>query len=206
MDPAPIKYAPRSPGDVVDLILRHPFAWIVSAHDGFSATPAPLLPDLDADGALIGFKGHFGRGNPHLARLQAQPRCLILFMGEHGYISPSWMTDRTQAPSWNYESATFECELRLLDQPDEPLQHLIELTDVHEAGRPNAWAVGDMGERYHRLSRGVIAFQAAILESRPVFKLGQDERRDVFADIMAGLAHTDQTALVEQMTRQIEPD
>jgi hypothetical protein len=63
-----------------------------------------------------------------------------------------------------------------------------------------------MGERYHRLSRGVIAFQAAILESRPVFKLGQDERRDVFADIMAGLAHTGQTALAEQMTRQIEPD
>lgn len=199
MDPTPSKYAAASDDEILDLVRRHPFAWIVSADDGFAATPLPLLPERDAQGALVALRGHFGRGSLHLQRLRARPVCLILFMGEQGYVSPSWMADRTQAPTWNYESVAFECELRFLEQSADVTDHLSELTAVHEQGRPDSWGLADMGERYSRLATGVTPFRAEIRARRAVFKLGQDERPDVYADILAGLDRSGSAPLADRM-------
>lgn len=49
-----MKYAPRSPDDIVTLIGDHPLCWIVSHSEaGFGATPLPLLAECNADGALV---------------------------------------------------------------------------------------------------------------------------------------------------------
>lgn len=198
MFPAPAKYAARSDADVLKLVTEHPFAWVVSA-DGQSATPLPLRPLTDATGALTGFLGHFARGNPQLDVLRAAPQATMLFMGPHGYISPSWMADRTQAPSWNYASAAFDCDLEFIDSVEELRALMDDLIGAMEAGRAKAWAAADMGERYDRLSRGVVGFRARIREARPVFKLGQDERDTEFAEILAGLRAEGQGGLADWM-------
>ena len=186
---------------MLDLVRRHPFAWVVSANGGFSATPLPLRPGLDADGRHVALIGHFGRSNPQIARLRADPRALVLFMGEHGYVSPSWMDDRTQAPSWNYACAAFECQVTFTETPAETEALLSDLVDAMEAGRPKAWAMAEMGPRYAGLSRGVVGFRADIRSRRAVFKLGQDERDDVFADILDGLRREGETPLADLMAQ-----
>lgn len=187
MDPGPAKYAPRSDADVLALVRDHPFAWVVSESGGFSATPLPLRPALDGEGRLVALIGHFARSNPQLARLRAAPRALMLFMGAHGYVSPSWMADRTQAPTWNYAAAAFACDLTFVEDAAGIEAMLRELVGGMEVGRANAWSVDEMGRRYAGLSRGVVGFRAEIRERKAIFKLGQDERDDVFADILAGL-------------------
>jgi hypothetical protein len=57
-----------------------------------------------------------------------------------------------------------------------------------EAERPHAWRLENMGPRYQRLARGIIGFRAGVRERRPRFKLGQDERPDVFREILQGLS------------------
>jgi hypothetical protein len=42
----------------------------------------------------------------------------------------------------------------------------------------------------------VVAFDAQVTATKAKFKLGQDERRDVFADILAGLAADGDSELV----------
>jgi len=187
MDSPPEKYAARSEADVLALVTANPFAWVVSAGEGFSATPLPLRPRLDDAGQLAALAGHFARSNPQVERLRAQPRALMLFMGPHGYVSPSWMADRTQAPTWNYACAAFECDIVFEDSPEATRAVLDDLIEAMERGRPQAWGADDMGPRYAGLSRGVVGFRAEIRARRVVFKLGQDERGDVFADIMAAL-------------------
>jgi predicted FMN-binding regulatory protein PaiB len=184
-------FDPRSDADIHRLIGQQPFAWVISGlKDDVRATPLPIRPLYGADGALEKLLGHFARSNPQLDGLRRDPRAMILFLGTNGYVSPSWMADRTQAPTWNYASAQFLVEMELVDDPAGVEFLLRDLIGAMESGRPNAWSLEDMGERYKSLSRGVVGFRARILQTRAKFKLGQDERDDVFTDIMTGLEAT----------------
>jgi len=199
---APDRFAARSPQDLADLAHGHPLAWLCSAGPaGQISTPLPLVPVFAADGSLAAVEGHFARHNAQVAVLRAQPRATVLWMGVQGYVSPSWMADRTQAPTWNYATAQLQVDVRFDDSPDAVLRHLRDLTERQEAGRPNAWRVDEMGPRLVQLAQRVIAFRAAVVECRQRYKLGQDERDDVFADILAGLSSAGHPALVDWMRR-----
>ncbi len=202
MDTKPTKYAPRDPADIIGLVTDYPFAWVVSGSEPWSATPLPLRPRFDDAGKLTAFVGHFARSNPQVERLRALPRALMLFMGPHAYVSPSWMADRTQGPTWNYASAAFDCRLSLIDDPNGIADALRDLIDTMEQGRPNIWSLEDMGERATRLARGVVAFRADIIEVQAAFKLGQDERDQEYGEIIAGLTAAGEHDLVAAMTGQ----
>jgi len=187
--PGTPRFAARGPQDLPDLTAGHPLAWLCSTGpNGLMATPLPLMLDRDESGQLLAVEGHFALANPHVAALRADPHAIVLWMGVQGYVSPSWMADRTQAPSWNYASA--QCRVKVaFDEADDQatLRHLRALADAHEAGRPRAWAIDEMGPRLHQLAQRVIAFRADVIDLKQRYKLGQDERDDVFSDILAGL-------------------
>jgi transcriptional regulator len=185
-------FQPRSDQDVLRLLHEQPFGWLISGHgESFRATALPFRPRLGPTGALVGLWGHFARSNPQFELLKRDARAEILILGANGYISPSWMADRTQAPTWNYASAQFLTHINFIED-DAGLERVLrDLIGAMEAGRPNAWSIEDMGARYSRLAQRIVAFEATIVEIRPKFKLGQDERRDVFADIMRGLEATE---------------
>lgn len=196
------KYAARSPDDVARLVLENPLAWIVSGAAAPQSTLLPLRPRFGEDGRITHLIGHFARGNPQVRALQRQPEASILFLGPHGYVSPSWFADRTQAPTWNYASAEFRVEIEFLDDPASLEAVLRDLVGAMEAGRPNAWTIEDMGARYLELAPRIVAFQAAVTHERAAFKLGQDERDDVYADIRRRLSgETSQDALLAWMER-----
>ena len=203
MDPAPARYAPANEADVIALIRDHPLAWIVSApRNGFAATPLPLRPMLDEKGALVGLKGHFARTNPQVELLRGIGRALILFMGPHDYISASWFSDRTQAPTWNYAAAAFDCELTLVEDPTGIAELLNDLIEAMEAGRPAAWSADQMNARFDRLAQGVLGFQAKIIGSKIAFKMGQEESEAQFQEILNALNDAGNHELASAMSQQ----
>ena len=195
------RFAARSPEDIRRLILDHPLAWIVGTGEAPPASLLPIQAVAAADGGVSELVGHFARSNPQVEALRRSPRALILFLGPHGYISPSWLSDRTQAPTWNYASAQFVADIEFTDTPEAVEALLRDLVGAMEAGRPSAWSPDDMGERYRRLSRGVVGFRARVVETRAKFKLGQDERPDVFEEIVASLEGGEGPALAAWMRR-----
>jgi predicted FMN-binding regulatory protein PaiB len=196
------RFAARGPQDLADLARGHPLAWLCSAGpSGLLSTPLPLVPQFAPDGWLLAVEGHFARGNHQVDALRADPRAWILWLGAQGYVSPSWMADRTQAPTWNYASARLQVIVRFDERPDAIERHLRELAGRQEAGRAGAWSIDEMGPRLAQLAARVIAFRAEVVESHERYKLGQDERDDVFADILTGLAAQGDAALVDWMRR-----
>ena len=185
------KFDAQSDRDLIDLAAGHPLAWLCSSGaNGLQATPLPLLLKHDdaAGGRLVAVEGHFARSNPQVEALRRSPDALVLWMGVQGYVSPSWLSDRTQAPSWNYASAQCRVRVQFLDNDETALTaHLDELARRFEAGRPSAWSVAEMGARLQLLSQRVIAFRAEVVELRERYKLGQDERDDVFGELLHGL-------------------
>ncbi len=175
--------------DVVDLVREYPMAWLVSSGPAFAATPLPLLPDVDDEGRLVGLTGHMARSNPHAAFLREQPRAHVLFQGAHGYISPSWFRDRSRAPTWNYAVLRIAADVVFDSEGVDPA--LGRLVETMEKDRPGAWSPAEMGPRYERLRRGVVAFQARVVSLDGRFKLGQDEPDEVYEDIMSEVAGSD---------------
>lgn len=200
MTAAKDRFAPRSDTDILQLVLAQPLAWIVSGeNENFRATLLPIRPECSADGHITAIVGHFARSNDHFELLRRSPRALILVLGTQGYISPSWMQDKTQAPTWNYASAQFLVDVSFFEQPARIEAHLRDLVDTMETDRADAWSVDQMGPRYHSLAQRVIGFRAEMRDVRAKFKLGQDERDDVFADITQGLARTGRDDLLQWM-------
>lgn len=198
----PSLFQPLSQRDVADLVAEQPFAWVVSGPAGaLSATPLPVQVECDADGRPLHLLGYFARGNPQWRAFAGDPRATVLLIGPHGYVSPSWLTDRTRSPTWNYATVVFEVDIELRDTPEDADRLLRGLTGHLERERPGAWSVDEMGERYFALRASVVGFHAHIRESRATFKLSQDERDDVFADILRGLWDTRQHALAAWMRR-----
>lgn len=194
-------YKPGSPADIDRMIAAHPFALVISSTDGAPmATPVPLLLERGADGQMS-LLGHVPRTHPHTDLLRRQPRALAVFQGAHGYISPSWLSDRTQAPTWNYESVQLDIEVEFDDSDEATQTALTRLVDHMERGRPNAWSVAEMGVRYAKLAPYVVAFRARVVDGYAKFKLGQNERPGDRVEILAGLERTEQPALVEAMRR-----
>ncbi|HTU13359.1 MAG TPA: FMN-binding negative transcriptional regulator [Allosphingosinicella sp.] len=189
---------PCPPGDdpVATLIEDFPLAWVVTPG---AATPLPLLAERDGEGRLVSFLGHLARANPQAAAFAGSPEALILFQGPQAYVSPQLAGDPSWAPTWNYAVARFRCRIALA--PDETDAALRRLTERMERVAGGGWSVEQLGPRYAMLRERVIAFRARVLETQATFKLGQDERPDVFASIVDGLADR---GLAEWMRRARE--
>jgi Transcriptional regulator len=189
-------WSPRNAAEVAALVARHPLAWVVSATPGFHATPLPLVADLDDEGGVTALVGHFALRSPQVETLKAQPRALVLFQGAEGYISPNLVSQPQWAPTWNYAVARFEVEVEF--DPQDNGAALDRLIAHVEGDRPDRWTVAQMGERYEPMSRHIIAFRARVLSCDATFKLGQDERPESLAQILAGHPDAELTAAMRE--------
>lgn len=199
------RFAPQSEEQVLRLVHQHPLAWIVSqGADGLRASPMPLRPRVGRDRRIAALEGHLPRSNPQFASLQRDPRALLLFAGPQGYVSPSWVSNRTWAPTWNFAVVQFAVTFEFDETPARLDAHLQDLVDAMERGRPGAWQLAEMGARYETLKRMIVPFVATVVEQRARFKLGQDERDEVFSEITAALDREGSNALVAWM-RELNP-
>jgi transcriptional regulator len=197
------RFAPASEAEVTRLIHESPLAWVVTTTGAdFRATALPLRPIVVGENPSVSaFQGHFARSNDHVNMLRDHPRALLLFMGVNGYVSPSWMHDRTQAPTWNYASAQFLVDIEFIDDVPGRDATLEDLVNAMETGRENAWSAAEMGGRYAMLANRIVAFRANIVQRRVKLKLGQDERDDVYADICAAMDASGNSNLCTWMRR-----
>lgn len=185
--------------EVTHLVANHPFGLLISdSAQGISATPLPLLLERNLDGTSS-ILGHFALANPQVAQLRTNPNALIVFQGPHGYISPSWFDDRTQAPTWNFATVHFTVKIEFLDTQSDAREAVEKLSARMESGRPGAWSPADMGDRYQRLLPAIIAFRAHVSRTDAKFKLGQNERQLELEQSLSGLERNNQHDLVMLM-------
>ena len=101
---------------VRELIATNPLALIVSILDNTThVTPTPLLLHRDRDRDWL------------MSHIRQSPGATVKFLGPNAYVSPSWLNDRTQAPTWHYALAALDVEIEVNE--DEP-RHLSHATFV----------------------------------------------------------------------------
>jgi transcriptional regulator len=193
-------HRPRSTGDVVDVIRGNMFGTLVTTSTGVVASHLPFMIDEEQapHGTLF---AHMARANPQGAAIVRGGEVLVMFLGPHGYVSPSWYGDRRTAPTWDYVAVHCYGEVRV-HTDDEARVNIERLVTLMEGDQRRPWSMAELGEEdVRQLLRNVVSFEITISRVEGKFKLNQGERPERTLAAVAELEQQGSTALASYIRR-----
>jgi transcriptional regulator len=184
-----------------DLMRQFSFATIVSVLEGVPfATHMPVVvrPDLSEFGTM---RTHIARANTQWELFSSNAEILVIFQGDHTYISPKWYETHPSVPTWNYVTVHAYGRPRIIEEPDRVRELLDELIGQYEGSE--GWNSSGLSEKYmNGMLRGIVAFEIEITRLEGKLKLSQNrseaDRQGVIA-ALATSASPDDQAIATQM-------
>jgi transcriptional regulator len=192
----PKHFEREDPGALWDFIDEHAFGALLTFADGRpTVSHLPFLPERDA-GVL---HCHVARANPQWRELARSPQALAIFMGPHGYVSPTWYAERGGVPTWNYAVVHVHGEAAAVDDADRTRKHVEALAAKYERGRAAPW----VPEYDVRRVAGIVGIEIRVAKLEGKFKLSQNRSAADHARVVAELSRSDRgedAALARLMT------
>lgn len=174
------------PIETQDLIRKYPLATLITCHaQGPFISHLPLVLEIEEDRMVL--YGHLARANPH-ADLLPRSKITAVFMGPHGYITPTWYA-KEDVPTWNYMTVHAHGTVEMMEEDAGIVLCLKKLTDLMESNRSPAWKLSipeDLQE--NPLSKHILGFKIQIEKIEAKFKLSQNRSDADFHGVLAGLS------------------
>jgi len=175
-----------------DLIRSHPLGTLVIlAGADLSANHIPFVvrPEQGERGTLC---GHVARANPVWQQLGGTVEALVVFQGPESYITPSWYpskhADGRAVPTWNYAVVHAYGQPRAIEDSAWLLEHVTQLTGIHEAGQALPWQVTDAPQDYtDQMIRRIVGIEIPISRLQGKWKVSQNRRSPDRLGVAAGL-------------------
>lgn len=163
-----------------------------SGAQGLQASHLPLLLE-PGEGEFGTLYGHFAHANGHWRDLAAGAEVLVVFSGADAYVHPGWYPAKAEhgkvVPTWNYVAVHAWGQAEVFDEPERLLQLVSRLSDRHEQGRPQPWAVSDAPREYiDVMLRAIVGFALPMRRVEGKWKLSQNRSEADQAGVRAGLA------------------
>ncbi len=167
---------------------------VTATEGGLVVTPLPLMLDA-AEGTYGVLHGHLARANPQWRTPSIGEACVI-FMGPDAYVSPSWYETKQETqrvvPTWNYIAVHAYGPVEFYEEADRLHDLVSRLTDTHERGRAEPWAVTDAPAAYIAAQlKGIVGLRLPITRLEGKRKLSQNRSAADRAGVAAGLANSD---------------
>ncbi|ORW32125.1 transcriptional regulator [Mycobacterium paraense] len=173
---------------VDDLLTHHGAADLITATpEGMVATTLPFVYDPE----MRTLRGHIARGNDQW-RCPVVGEALVIMRGPDAYVSPAWYPSKAEhgrvVPTWNYVTAHVYGRLAVHDDPAWVERNVRELTERHEAGRPQPWSVDDAPRQFiEGQLRGIVGMEVRISRIEAKFKLSQNRSAADVDGVISGL-------------------
>lgn len=194
-----------------DLIRAHPLGWLISAGPaGLAATPVPFLV-YPGEGPLGTLRAHMARANGQWRDLEQAEACMVVFQGEHGYITPSWYASKQATgkvvPTWNYATVQAWGRPQVIPDPAWLQRQLEDLTASQEGRRLRPWAPGDAPADFiAQMKAAIVGVEIPIARLEGKWKMSQNRDQADQAGVIAGLRAEDdphrQPELAEEVVRR----
>jgi transcriptional regulator len=174
---------------IVALISRYPLATLVTLQGGrIVADHIPFL--IDAEGKTL--RAHVARANSLWRTFDPSSDALAIFSGVEHYVTPSWYPSKLEAgkvvPTWNYEVAHIYGRMRAIDDEHWVRSLVRDLTNRHETGRPNAWALEDAPAEFIAAQlKAVVGIEISVSHIECKRKFSQNRKAADRAGVIAGL-------------------
>lgn len=155
-----------------DFMNEFGFGVIVTSSLTGTHIPFVLHHDEGEKGVLY---SHCARANKHWKELDGSD-VLIIFMGPHSYISPSWYAQSPAVPTWNYSAVHTYGKVSLLND----IQTLEAVEEVVNKYEPDLLVKRDIitNEFRDKLLSGIVGFKIEISDIECKLKLGQQRKSE----------------------------
>ncbi|WPO99983.1 FMN-binding negative transcriptional regulator [Pseudomonas sp. HR96] len=161
---------------------------------GLNASHLPLLlePDAGPCGTLV---GHLARANAQWHDLAAGAPALVIFPGADAYVSPAFYPAKAEhgkvVPTWNYVAVHAHGQAEIFDDPERLLAVVSALTEHHESGRAQPWAVSDAPADYIAgMLKAIVGLRLPIERLEGKRKLSQNRAQADINGVRGGLAQS----------------
>ena len=175
------------------LIKAHPLGLLVTAEAGGPvANLVPfILQENDGKGRLL---CHVARANPQWKAVRDGAPVLVVFQGPQAYVTPGWYETKRETgkvvPTWNYAIVQARGSARAIEDRDWLRWQVGLLTGVHEAPRPEPWAVEDAPDTYVDAQlRGIVGIEIELSSIEGKVKASQNRPAADIAGVAEGYAN-----------------
>ncbi|WP_293694557.1 FMN-binding negative transcriptional regulator [uncultured Agrococcus sp.] len=179
-------YHPPDGRALVDLVRTTPFALAVTSQSGAPiATHVPVVVppgvDLRERDSLVGVTlwSHMGRRNRHWQLMQESPEVLLIHSSSHGYVSPTLYRKEGSVPTVDYAAVHLTGTVRLMLEDEDALAVVEQTVAQLEGTRAEQWDMTPSKGVFRNIIGGVTAFAITIMEEQAVFKLSQEQPKDI---------------------------
>lgn len=174
-------------------------AWVTLANDGLLVNHIPFMLDATRGeyGALI---CHVARANAVWKEFSRTAPSVFIFQGPQTYITPSWYATKRETgkavPTWNYAVVHARGLPRVMDDRAWLLNHVAQLSDLHEAAQPAPWRVDDAPPEFiDGMLKAIVGIEIPITKIVGKWKTSQNRPAPDKRGVIAGLsAHADDDA------------
>jgi transcriptional regulator len=200
----PDQFAETRTQELYRIIRDHPLGTIVThTAKGLDANHIPFLLD-DQRGSRAVLQGHVARANPLWKEAADGAEVLVIFRGEHGYISPNWYPGKHEThrhvPTWNYQVVHAHGKLRIVDDEKFVRAVVARLTRTHEANEPRPWKMGDAPADYvDQMLKMIVGIEVEVTGFEGKQKLGQNRDARDLDGAVRELRERGQTPLASAM-------
>ncbi|MBU4531602.1 MAG: FMN-binding negative transcriptional regulator [Hoeflea sp.] len=173
------------------LIAAHPLGLLISSSaTGVLANPVPFLVSVSNSVTLL--RAHLARANEQWRHVRDGAEVLVVFQGAQTYVTPSWYAAKAEhgkvVPTWNYAMVQARGSVRVHEGSDWLRPQVGELTDTHEAGRPEPWKVDDAPDAFVAAQlRGIVGIEITVRQLTGKWKVSQNRQEADRHGVHAGL-------------------
>jgi transcriptional regulator len=197
---------------IKEFIDKHPFAFLsgCDAENKPVATQVPVFIE-EQDGKKI-LRGHIMKNTDHHKAFLHNENVLVVFTGNHTYVSATWYSNPHTASTWNYMSVHAKGIIRFLD--DAALADVLRKTSLHfeNYNQQSSTAFDNLPIEFkQRVMKAIVAFEIEVKSMDNVFKLSQDRDAKSYENIKEKLKTqgTDGEVIAAEMekrTKEVFPD
>jgi transcriptional regulator len=198
-------YKEKNPQLIKEFIDQHPFAFLTGCNyeNKPVATQVPVFIE-EQDGRKI-LRGHIMKNTDHHKAFLHNNNVLVVFTGNHTYVSGTWYSNPYVASTWNYMSVHVRGIIRFLDEA--ALEDILRKTSLHfENYNQQSTTIFDNLplEFKQKVMNAIVAFEIEVIEMDNVFKLSQDRDAESYYNIIEKLKQQgeDGTAIAAEMEKR----
>lgn len=174
------------------LIRSHPLGTWATYGDGeliINHLPFLVDPSRGQYGTLL---GHVARANTVWQLFSKTVPSVVVFQGADAYITPSWYPSKhahgKAVPTWNYAVVHAHGIPLVIEDKAWLLEHLNQLTAVHEAGQALPWKISDApGEFTDHMIERIVGIEIPISKLLGKWKVSQNRPKPDRLGVVAGL-------------------